>query len=192
MPRTERKGNVLLRIQTRKGSFHWSAAWKIVFLTNQCTVMHTVFAFSHPFWDKIFAFSHPFWDKVFAFSHPSWDKVFHFHTPKTEHGKMKNGPPATTRRRWTTLSSPCSVGCAADRKLEVGEKVFSRLGISLALSFHVRTTVAYVSPKASIVERKGGGNGLTAIATLYVHSVLYVVNSICHRCFANVGSDYTL
>ncbi len=133
--------------------------------------VHSVWLFT-PLLRQSFSFSHP--KKLYM---GKWKIV-------TRRGRR--------RRRKEHFPLPALSAAPQIESWKSGKRFFSRLGISLALSFHVRTTVAYVSPKASIVERKGGGNGLTAIATLYVHSVLYVVNSICHRCFANVGSDYTL
>ncbi len=80
-----------------------------------------VSAFSHPLWDKISAFSHPFWNKVSAFSHPFLDKVFClFRIQKTVHGKLKNNPPQQQQKQGLTLSSPWSVGFAAEKNVGVG------------------------------------------------------------------------
>ncbi len=42
--------------ERRKGSVHWFAAKNLVFLTNQWSIMYTVFAFSHPFKTKLVFF----------------------------------------------------------------------------------------------------------------------------------------
>ncbi len=70
----------------------------IVFLSNQCTMTHTVFAFHARLLRQSFCLFTP---------------------QKTVHWKLNNGPPTTTTtittRRRTTLSSPWSVGCPADK-----------------------------------------------------------------------------
>ncbi len=111
--------------KTRKGSFHWSTDLRRGIWIKKCTSFRKEtdpqilsFPFTHPFWDKVFAFSHPFRNKVFALSHPFGDKVFAFSHPKKLYmGNQKIVPPPTGTRR-TTLSSPWSVGCAPDKKLE--------------------------------------------------------------------------
>ncbi len=60
----------------------------------------------------------PLLKKSFCFFTPLLRPSFCLFTPqKTLHGNLKNGPPPTTTR--TTLSSPSSVGCAADKKARV-------------------------------------------------------------------------
>ena len=89
--------------------------------------------------DKVFPFHTPFETKVFTFSHPYWDKSFYFFTPllrqklllctpqKTVHRQFENSPPPATTRRTTTISSPWSVGCAADKKIYSSFKSGDRL-----------------------------------------------------------------
>ncbi len=79
------------------------------------TILRHFFLFSltHPFWDKVFAFT-LFWGKVFVFTHLFWNKVFAFSHPKKLYMGTSKIVPAPTRR--TTLSSPWSVGFAADKK----------------------------------------------------------------------------
>ncbi len=99
--------------KTRKGPFHWFAAWNIVFLTNQWPMMHTVFAFLHPFKTQFLSFhtpfeAHPFQEKVCYCSHPQ--KLYF-----SSGNDTCPAVPTTTRRRKTTPSMPWSVGCAADK-----------------------------------------------------------------------------
>ncbi len=79
--------------KTRKGYYHWFASWKIVFLTNQCTMIYTVF-------DKVFVFSHPFWDKVLPFHTPFETKLLPFHTPKNCTWEIENAPPQQQEQRF--------------------------------------------------------------------------------------------
>ncbi len=80
---------------TRKGCIHWSAAGNMVALTNQWTMMYTVFAFLHPFKTKFLPFHTPFETKFAT-----------FHTPKncTSAVEMKCVP--TTAATTKTPSMP--------------------------------------------------------------------------------------
>ncbi len=94
------------------------------------TPFEKVFAFSHPFCNKVFVFSHLFW-KSFCLFTPLLGKFFAFFTPLRQsfsfspppkklymgRSKIVPLPTITTTKRIRTLSSPWSVGCAADKKI---------------------------------------------------------------------------
>ncbi len=149
--------------KTRKGSFHWSAAFATVLVViptkqgcEKGNSFHTSqlwkeFPFSHLksqikycsweiFWErvwkgkdflrknkKVFAFHTSnnciwkiFWEGVWKGKDflRKKEKVFTFHTSKKCTWDIwKWSPPPTTRRRRRTLSSPWSVGFAADKTI---------------------------------------------------------------------------
>ncbi len=120
--------------RNKKGSFHWSAAFMKLRLKKV-----KKWDWSTNFWNDVLACMLPFWDKVFTL-HIHFETKFlplHIHlrqsfclfTPLLRQrfclftppknvctwSGQKQAPPTPPRR--TTLSSPWSVGCAADKKL---------------------------------------------------------------------------